>query len=126
MADIIKFLLVEDSGNQYWTEVLREALAQLGQLSVTRASESINSIIDGSFQVVIVDEAASDNLSLLVARIRAQRPEIAVVVATASPSWTGAREVFRSGATDYIRKTFDRNETAAAIKATIPKPGTLR
>lgn len=121
MADKIEFLLIEDSENQYWTEVLREALSQLGSLKATTESKSITSIIDGNYQVVIVDEAASDNLSLLVARIRAQRPEIAVIVATASPSWTGAREVFRSGATDYIRKTFDRNETAAAIKATIPK-----
>lgn len=121
MANIIEFLLIEDSENQYWTEVLREALAQLGSLDATTESKSIESIIGGNYQVVIVDEAASENLSLLVARIHAQRPEIAVVVATASPSWTGAREVFRSGATDYIRKTFDRNETAAAIKATIPK-----
>jgi DNA-binding NtrC family response regulator len=121
MADVIEFLLIEDSENQYWTEVLREALSQLGRVVATTESDSIESIIYGNYKVVIVDEAASDNLSLLVARIRAQRPEIAVVVATASPSWTGAREVFRSGATDYIRKTFDRNETAAAIKATIPK-----
>ena len=121
MADTINFLLINGALDQYWAKVLREALGPYGPLSVKLEADSIEPIISGQYQLVIVDEAATDNVSLLVARIRAQRPEIGIVVATASPAWDKAREAFQSGATDYIRKTFDRSETASAIRAALLK-----
>jgi len=121
MSQEIRFLLINGSCDHYWREVLEEVLAPLGTLEVSREEEAIKLVLLSSYDLILVDATAVGNVPLLVARIRAQRPEARIVVATASPTWARAREAFQSGATDYIRKSLNREEILSAVQTALVK-----
>ena len=121
MANTKKFLLVDEARDQHWHAVLREALVPLGTLQIENESDSLKLIMTGVYDLVIVDAAAVKNVPLFVARARAQRPDIGILVVTADPSWLGAREALQAGATDYIGKFLDREETFSALCRALKK-----
>jgi DNA-binding NarL/FixJ family response regulator len=53
--------------------------------------------------------------------IRAARPEVKIVVATMSPTWKRAREAFRVGASDYVRKSMNEAENRSLLEASLGK-----
>src|SRR5207248_10850266 len=73
-------------------------------------------------RAVIVDAGAVDNFALLTLQLRTRNPDARIIVVTASPSWEFAREAFRSGATDYLRKSVAREELSLHLKQALTKP----
>ena len=120
MSEQAHFLLVNGLRDHYWKEVLEEALASLGTLQVVE-EDAIKLVPLGAYDLIIIDATAVAHVPLLVARIRAQQPDVRVIVATASPTWTRAREAFQAGATDYVRKSFDREEILFVVQAALVK-----
>jgi DNA-binding NtrC family response regulator len=116
-----RFLLIDGIRDHYWRQVLEEALAPLGTLQTGDEREAIKLVLQQSYDLVIVDATEVKNVPLLISRIRAQRLDARVVVATASPTWRRAREAFQAGATDYIRKSFDREEILFTLQAALGK-----
>jgi DNA-binding NtrC family response regulator len=115
------FLLINESSDHYWHEVLERTLTSIGTLQISTGEDAnVLEQLD-RFDLIIVDATAVENMPLFVARIRSQRPEARIVVATASPTWTRAREAFQSGAIDYIRKSLDREELLGAVQAALNK-----
>jgi DNA-binding NtrC family response regulator len=116
-----RFLLVDGRYDVSWYRVLKEALAPLGVLEARDEDRAIQLIQQRSYDLVIVDAAAVRSVPLLVSRIRAQRCEARVVVATASPTWRRSREAFQAGATDYVLKSLDREEAISILQAALRK-----
>jgi DNA-binding NtrC family response regulator len=121
MSGQAHFLLINGACDHYWRKILEEALAPLGTLEVGKEEDAVKLVRLGSYDLVIVDATAVEDVPLLVARIRAQQSDARIVVATASPTWTRARKAFQSGATDYIRKSLDREDILSAVEAALVK-----
>lgn len=116
-----QFLLIDGASDQSWHHMLKETLSPLGELRTGNEKQAITMILEEDYELVIVDALAVSSVSLLVSRIRAQRPEARVIVATASPTWRRARKAFQAGATDYIHKTYNREELLCTLSATLNK-----
>jgi GAF domain-containing protein/CheY-like chemotaxis protein len=117
-----RFLLVGDSTDAHWRDVLEETLAPLGQLDSVGEQAAADLMAERKYRAVFVNASAVDNFALLTARLRTRRPDTRIVVVTASPRWEFAREAFRSGATDYLRKTVDRKELSLSLTQALAKP----
>jgi len=114
-------LLINGTREGYWRQVLEDTVAPLGTLQVGEEEEAVELVLQQSYDIVIVDATAVKDVPLLVSRIRAQRPDARIVVATASPTWTRARAAFRAGATDYIRKSLNKDELSSAFRVALAK-----
>jgi DNA-binding response OmpR family regulator len=121
MSEQTHFLLINGSSDHYWHEVLERTLTTLGTLQISSGEDTLRLEQLGHYDLIIVDATAVENAPLLVARIRSQWSRARIIVATASPTWTRAREAFQSGATDYIRKSIDREELLAVIRMALDK-----
>ena len=111
-----RVLLINDAHDHYWYEILKAAIAPLGMLQIGLAEDIAQLARPGSFDLLIVDAAAVENVPLLLGRLRARQPDARIIVATASPTWRRAREAFQAGASDYIRKSLDLHEIRAALQ----------
>lgn len=118
-------ILLINGTKPYWQKLLEEALAPLGTVQAASEEEGLELILCQSYELIIVDATTIKNVPVLVARIRAQQPNVRIVVASASPTWRRAREAFRAGATDYIPKSLNKQELLATFKnilAKVPPP----
>jgi len=116
------FLLIGKESETHWPVVLRRALSPLGELDIVPEKEAVQAAIENPYDMVIVDAGAVQDTALLVSRLRAQRPETRIVVATASLTWRRSREVLQAGAADYIRKSLDETELRSKIQAVLEFP----
>lgn len=118
----VSVLLISGAQEDYWRQVVEDALASLGTLQFAEEQEALDLVLQQSYDMVIVDATAVVDASSLVSRIKARQPNTRIVVATTSPTWTRAREAFYAGATDYIRKSLDTEEILSALQAALTKP----
>jgi DNA-binding NarL/FixJ family response regulator len=116
-----RFLLIADSPDDPWRQVIEEASASLGTLHIASELDALSLTWQEDYDVMIIDAAKVADLFLLVSCIRTQKPDARIVVATASPTWRRAREAFRAGATDYIRKSMNKEVVLFALEATVNK-----
>jgi DNA-binding response OmpR family regulator len=114
-----RFLLINGTGDCAWHQALSDAVAPLGELCTTVYKEAMQTMMNSHYDLIIVDSLAVENVSQFVSTIRARWPETRVVVVTASPTWRRARAAFDAGASDYIRKTHDRQELFAVLEAAL-------
>jgi DNA-binding NtrC family response regulator len=121
MTEQAQFLLINGSHDHYWHEVLAQTLMPLGTLHISTGAAAINLVQLAHYDLIIIDAAAVENVPVLVAHIRSQKPEARIIVATASPTWTRAREAFQAGAIDYIRKSLDQDELQSALRGALDK-----
>ena len=110
------FLLVSDSADDHWTQVLQETLTALGPLQIISEGELAAYLHKHAYDAVIVDAGAvSSAPESLVLRIRELVPSAMVIVVTASPHWKIAKAVIQAGAADYVEKTLNREEISASF-----------
>ncbi len=102
--------------------VVQRALSPLGELQIVLEDKAVQAVIQGQYDVVLIDAGAVRDAPLLVSRLRAQRPSTRVVVATASPTWRRSREALQAGAADYIRKSLDEKDLRSTIQAVLETP----
>ncbi len=121
MNDQARFLLVNGFCDHYWQTVLAEALAPLGTLDVGTEKDAPQLARGGGYALLIIDASAVENVPSLIDRIRDNWPTARIVVATASPGWRHARDVFQAGAIDYIRKSLDKAALLACVRTALAK-----
>jgi DNA-binding NtrC family response regulator len=121
MFQSANFLLINGTRERRWLQLLQEALSPLGKLQAEEERKAIERLSAQEYDIVILDATLIDDVPLLISRIRAQRPDARVVVATASPTWTRAREAFYAGATDYVRKSLNKEEILSVIREVLTK-----
>jgi len=119
----VKFLLVSRPEDAAWSLVLSRALAALGMLETVSETDAADRMAQYQCDAItIIDATAIENVPTLVSRLRSRCPESRIVVATASPTWQRARDAFRTGAVDYIRKSWDGEELLIAMKDILSRP----
>ncbi len=110
-------LVVSNRPDSAWLQMVSDALQSLGKLQVASEQEASVRIKVQGYDLMIVDATAvSSDIATLVARLREDRPDVPIVVVTASPTWQRARRVFLAGATDYIRRSFDGERILASCQ----------
>jgi DNA-binding NarL/FixJ family response regulator len=119
------FLLIGEEAETSWSSALRQALSPLGKLRIVSEETAVRAVIQSDYDVIIIDAGAVHDAALLTARLRAQRSEARVVIATASPTWQRARQALQAGAADYIRKSLDTEELRSKIEAVLEVPPPL-
>jgi DNA-binding NarL/FixJ family response regulator len=115
------FLLIGASTDDPWREVIEATVRPLGSLCLAVEDEALRLIRQQPYDVVIIDAAKVEDMYQLIALIRTGRPEAKIVVATMSPTWKRAREAFRVGATDYVRKSMNEAENRSLLEASLGK-----
>lgn len=121
-----KFLLIGKSDDTSWPNLLEDALISLGKLRIATEKEARRAFFEDDYDMIIIDAGAIDDLEGLTSRIRAQRPEVRVVVVTEAPEWEYARDALQAGAADYLRKSRDVKELKANIEAVLRYPAPRR
>jgi DNA-binding NtrC family response regulator len=110
-------LVISNDPDSVWLEIVGDALQSLGELQVVSEQEASMQIKVKDYDLMILDATAiSGDIATLVARLHKERPNVPIVVATTSPTWQRARQVFRAGASDYIRKSLDRERILASLR----------
>ncbi len=118
----ICFLLINERCDKNWRLVLEESLSSLGKLHVVSIEEALIQISDIECEVLIIDATVVEEVELLIARLRAKRPDSRIVVMTASPTWRRARAAFEAGAIDYIPKSFSKTKIHDTFKQILQRP----
>ena len=95
----------------------------MGDLHTVGETGAVAAVDRRVYDVVILDTGAVNDERALVMELRARRPGLRVVVATASPTWRRARDVLREGAADYIRKPRDAEALRVIIAKVLELPG---
>ena len=98
-------LLVTDTHEHSWIQTVREAIEPLGDLVIENADHALERMLQLRHDLIIVDARYVEDAPQLISRIRAQRMDTRIVVATASPTWRRARAALLAGAADYISRT---------------------
>jgi len=81
----------------------------------------------GEFELVITDLKLPDATGLdAIAAIRADRPELPIIMITSYSSMESAIAALRAGAADYIIKPFNNDEFLEAIRRALDEPRTRR
>ncbi|MFZ0544648.1 MAG: response regulator [Candidatus Promineifilaceae bacterium] len=121
MAKNQQFLLIDGVSDQIWYQLLKETLSSLGKLLTGNEKQAVSMVQEGDYELVILDALAVRNVPRLVSRLRSQRPDVRIVVATASPTWRRARETLLAGATDYIPKSYDKEALFCTLSVALEK-----
>lgn len=119
-----RFLLVGD-GESSWREVLERAVAPWGDLDMVCEADAGKAISDRDYDLVVIDAGSTRDPATLTAVLRAGQPGVSIMVATASPTWQRARQAFRAGAVEYVRKTPNEKELRSEIQAVLCHSGSL-
>lgn len=114
-----RFLLISDAHDM--TE-LQEAMRTLGALDVVPEDTAQGGLVWKHYALIMLDATSVQDGPELISRIRQQAPEVKIIVATASPGWSSAREMFRAGATDSIGKAVGRRELLRTLVSILTEP----
>lgn len=126
MAATNSFLLIGRHTETQWPLVLQQALSPLGKLWIVPEEEALQAVIEGHYDLIIIDAGTVGDAALLTSHLRTHRPEARVIIATASPTWRRARKALQAGAADYIRKSLDTKELYARVQAVLKVPAPSR
>lgn len=111
-----RLLLVAHCPESAWRAVLDEAARDIAEVDAFSEEEAFARMRQTKYDLVILDVVDAQNLPALVRRAKTQAPDVPVIVATSSPTSRRAREVFRAGASDYIRRSPDLQDLRATLR----------
>lgn len=115
-------LLLIGNPKQHWRKTIQEAIAPFGDMDVCSESQSGALVDKNDYDLVIMDATSVEHLESLITHIHRVSPDSRIVVATAAPTWQNARDAFRNGAIDYIRKYSERDRLSKFLLETLEKP----
>ncbi len=120
----MRLLLIED--NQRLAELTAANLVKAGFAvdCVTTAEEGTQSVLAGSYDVVILDLGLPDADGLTVlAEMRARRDSTPVLILTARDGVDSRVKGLNQGSDDYLVKPFAMEELVARIRVLLRRPG---
>ena len=115
-----RILIVE--GNSELRTVLAEALAELGHKVVTASdrAEAVAREDLEDFDLIISDLAEhTDSGVQIVAELKRQRLFVPIVVTSEEAQHAGIVKAFKLGATNYVRKPYDKEELRGIVEKTL-------
>lgn len=104
-----------------WRAYLERVIEPLGQLDGVGEDDAVKKVVEGDYDLIIVDASVVEDVFELVADIRSRKLNTRIVVLSASPTWKRARDAFYAGATDYVGITLNEEKLRAAFRAALHK-----
>lgn len=120
-----KFLWINDAREQYWLQILQQALDSLGILETGTTDTILAGGCMERYDSVIIDATVVEDLPDILLRIQKWQPDTKIVVVTVSPTWTRARTAFQAGASDYIRKSTNPDELRTIFERILRRPADI-
>ncbi len=105
-------------------DLMRDVLTASGYAVETAASgeEALERIERNGFSLVLTDQLMRGMSGLdLMRRVRAQKPELPVVIVTAHGTVDTAVNAMKAGATDYIQKPFTPEELLIVVRRVLER-----
>lgn len=109
------FLLISDKSNEYWYDVLKDAISDLGNIRYENYS---NLPSDHNFEVydlVIVNLKDFEESIQFTSNLLLEFPNSKIVIALGIPTWRRVRKIFLNGASDYLVTSLDREKLRGQI-----------
>lgn len=103
-------ILLIGTVDTYWHQLLVETAGACMAITALTFEDALVALQQQSYLLTILDAGAVGRVGAAISQIKALQPRMVVLVVTASPTWTRAREAFRAGAVDYVRKPNQRAE----------------
>ena len=104
-------VVISNKPDSPWSNTLRGALSPLGESRFITEKEAPGHVDAQSYDLIIIASGDIEgDIGVLVTCLRAVNRETPIIITTNSPTWRRAREVFWAGATDYIRRTLDKDK----------------
>lgn len=115
-----RIAVVGNVDDSLWLQKVEAPLATLGE--VTTFSQDKVDYLEGYLgsELIIVDTSGIQNAVEFVKYLKDENFTTPLLVVTASPTWRRAREMFKAGATDYLKQT-DTEKIVAVSKRTLYK-----
>lgn len=117
-----RILLINGSSDNHWHTLVERIADAHGDLTIGAEAGVPALLAKAGYAVILIDASAVEQVPALIRRIRAQQTYARIIVATASPSWQGARAAFLAGAFDYIVKSLGYDDLASVVAAAIDAP----
>ena len=122
MPDTIKILAVDDSASTL--EVLKRHLQSGGYevYSCSRVAEALPLLDELDIDLIITDYRMPEATGLdLIKHVRANHPDIEIMMITGHPTITGAVEAIKDGAGEYLAKPFTAEELLSAVQRIVDR-----
>ncbi len=115
-------LLISNQPQSRWSQAVNVALQSLGTVQCVSEQEALAGWLNQQTCLAIIDATAiAGDVVDLVADLHRKQSQLPIVVATNSPTWQRARQVFLAGATDYIRSSLDTAKILAVCRDAIER-----
>ena len=103
-----QIIIITNQTESVWVNAVIEALALLGQVTVSLENEAQAAVQRQVFDLILIDASAIEtDAAVLIQLLHDLRPTTPIVVNTLSPTWRRARQAFMAGAVDYMRRSLD-------------------
>ena len=102
-------VIIGNNADSLWVTAVRDALANWGIVQFQPECEALANLPEKSPDLLLVDASTLETDTVqFVASLNRANPCTPIIVATTSPTWRRARDIIRAGATDYVRRSFDK------------------
>lgn len=112
-------LLLIGTVDAYWRQLLVETAGAYMSITALNFEDALVALQQQPYVLTILDAGAVGRVGAAISQIKALQPRMIVLVVTASPTWTRAREAFRAGAVDYVRKPNQRDELDDLVRTAL-------
>jgi DNA-binding NtrC family response regulator len=110
-------LVVSNKTDSAWLHTVAKAAHVLGQVQIVAEKAALAQLSAQGYDLIVLDAAeTTTDVATLVTQLRDAHPNVPIIVATTSPNWQRARQAFRAGASDYVRKSLDVSRTTESLK----------
>ncbi len=102
-------VIIGNNANSLWVTAVRDALANWGTVQFQPECEALANPQEKSPDLFLVDASTLETDTVqFVASLNQANPCTPIIVATTSPTWRRARDLIQAGATDYVRRSFNK------------------
>lgn len=116
-----KILLLDGRSDHYWLKTLQGATSALDRALEIVSEAEMEHIPWRDYDLIILDAGVISDLLSTISWIHLQNSGASVVVFSPAPTWKQAREVMLAGATDYARKSLDREHILSTLKKNLAR-----
>ncbi len=102
-------VIIGNNADSLWVTAVRDALVNWGTVQFRSEDEALANPQEKSPDLLLVDASTLEiDTVQFVASLKQANPHTPIIVATTSPTWRRARDLIQAGATDYVRRSFDK------------------
>jgi DNA-binding NtrC family response regulator len=110
-----QMIVITNYPDSSWLKTVVEALAFVAQVEAVAEQEVWTAVQKTPYDLILIDTSnINGDVVTLVKEVHQFLPTLPIVVFTTSPTWRRARELFLAGATDYVRRSLEK-ETILSV-----------